>query len=96
MSVRLDQTAVAARIPTLLRTLAGPAAVPHPEQLTAIQAVVADRRRVLVVQRTGWGKSAVYFLATRLLRDAGAGPMHPLVLLSGWPTPAAARPNGGD
>ena len=28
----------------------------------------------MVVKRTGWGKSAVYFLATRLLRDAGAGP----------------------
>ncbi len=36
--------------------------------------MVADRRRALVVQRTGWGKSAVYFIATRLLRDAGAGP----------------------
>ena len=33
-----------------------------------------ERRRVLLVQRTGWGKSAVYFIATRLLRDAGAGP----------------------
>ena len=32
------------------------------------------RLRVLVVQRTGWGKSLVYLLATRLLRDAGAGP----------------------
>jgi ATP-dependent DNA helicase RecQ len=74
MPVHLDHTAVAAQVPALLRTLAGPAAVPHPEQLAAIQAVVAGRRRVLVVQRTGWGKSAVYFLATRLLRDAGAGP----------------------
>lgn len=33
-----------------------------------------NRKRVLVVQRTGWGKSMVYFLATRLLRDQGAGP----------------------
>src|SRR5919112_1055525 len=74
MPVQLDKTVVGAQVPGLLRTLAGPAAVPHPEQLAAIQAVVADRRRVLVVQRTGWGKSAVYFLATRLLRDAGAGP----------------------
>ena len=74
MPVQLDQTAVVAQVPALLRTLAGPAAVPHPEQLSAIQAVVAEGRRVLVVQRTGWGKSAVYFLATRLLRDAGAGP----------------------
>jgi hypothetical protein len=43
-------------------------------QLEAITALVAERKRVLVVQRTGWGKSAVYFVATRLLRDAGAGP----------------------
>ena len=33
-----------------------------------------DHRRALVVQRTGWGKSAVYFVSTLLLRDAGAGP----------------------
>jgi ATP-dependent DNA helicase RecQ len=33
-----------------------------------------NRRRVLVVQRTGWGKSMVYFLATKLLREQGAGP----------------------
>jgi ATP-dependent DNA helicase RecQ len=45
----------------------------RPGQLEAIQAVVAERRRALVVQRTGWGKSAVYFIATRLLRDQGAG-----------------------
>src|ERR1700689_3417216 len=36
--------------------------------------VVAERRRALVVQRTGWGKSAVYFVATALLRARGAGP----------------------
>ena len=53
MSVQVDQTVVAAQVPVLLRTLAGSTAVPHPEQLAAIQAVVADRRRVLVVQRTG-------------------------------------------
>ena len=33
-----------------------------------------NRNRVLVVQRTGWGKSMVYFLATKLLREQGAGP----------------------
>ncbi|HZJ26144.1 MAG TPA: RecQ family ATP-dependent DNA helicase [Acidimicrobiia bacterium] len=43
-------------------------------QLEAISALVRDRRRALVVQRTGWGKSAVYFVATRLLREEGAGP----------------------
>jgi ATP-dependent DNA helicase RecQ len=94
MPVQLDQTVVGAQIPALLRALAGPAAVPHPEQLAAIQAVVADRRRVLVVQRTGWGKSAVYFLATRLLRDAGAGPtflVSPLLALMRDQAAAAER-----
>ncbi len=43
-------------------------------QWEAIQALVAKRQRVLVVQRTGWGKSLVYFLATRLLRQQGSGP----------------------
>ncbi|MGO4254989.1 RecQ family ATP-dependent DNA helicase [Marmoricola sp. RAF53] len=45
----------------------------HEDQWTAIAALVADRRRALVVQRTGWGKSAVYFIATALLRSRGAG-----------------------
>ncbi len=43
-------------------------------QWEAIEELVERRGRVLVVQRTGWGKSAVYFVATRLLRDRGAGP----------------------
>jgi ATP-dependent DNA helicase RecQ len=42
-------------------------------QWEAIEALVERRQRVLVVQRTGWGKSLVYFLATRLLRAQGAG-----------------------
>src|SRR3954471_9408822 len=42
-------------------------------QWEAIDQLVEQRGRVLVVQRTGWGKSAVYFIATRLLRDRGAG-----------------------
>ena len=56
-----------------LRSLAGPAAVLREDQWTAIEALVVDRRRALVVQRTGWGKSAVYFIATALLRAQGAG-----------------------
>jgi ATP-dependent DNA helicase RecQ len=44
------------------------------DQWTAISALVEDKRRALVVQRTGWGKSAVYFVATALLRAQGAGP----------------------
>ena len=43
-------------------------------QLEAITALVDDRARVLVVERTGWGKSVVYFIATRLLRGRGTGP----------------------
>ena len=44
------------------------------QQWQAIESVVAHREKLLVVQRTGWGKSIVYFLATKLLREAGAGP----------------------
>jgi len=59
----------------LLRRLTGSAASTfRPEQWEAIEALVDHRRRALVVQCTGWGKSAVYFIATRLLRDRGAGP----------------------
>lgn len=43
-------------------------------QWDAIDAIVNRRERVLLVQRTGWGKSMVYFLATRFLRNQGAGP----------------------
>ena len=58
---------VAVRAQALLEVLAGPGAVLRPEQLAAIEAVVVDGRRALVVQRTGFGKSAIYFIATRLL-----------------------------
>ena len=57
-----------------LRALAGPDAALRPDQWTAISALVSQRRRALVVQRTGWGKSAVYFTATALLRARGSGP----------------------
>jgi len=60
---------------TALRTLTGrPAAEFRPDQREAIEALVDKRERVLVVQRTGWGKSAVYFLTTHLLRREGLGP----------------------
>ena len=58
-----------------VRTLTGdPQAEFREGQLEAIRDLVSDRARVLCVQRTGWGKSAVYFVATTLLREAGAGP----------------------
>ncbi len=44
------------------------------DQWRAVEALVAHGRRALVVQRTGWGKSAVYFVATALLRERGSGP----------------------
>ena len=86
-----DTTATAQQ---LLATLAGPAASLRPDQDRAIRTLVDDRERVLVVQRTGWGKSAVYFIATRLLRDAGAGPtllVSPLLALMRDQLAAAGR-----
>jgi ATP-dependent DNA helicase RecQ len=56
-----------------LDTMLGPGSQFRDGQWEAIEAVAIHRQRVLVVQRTGWGKSIVYFLATRLLRDQGAG-----------------------
>ncbi len=46
----------------------------HEHQWESISTLVEDRGRLLVVQRTGWGKSAVYFIATKLLRNQGYGP----------------------
>ncbi len=58
----------------LLRKLtANPNASFHPGQFEAIEALVTDRRRALVVQRTGWGKSAVYFISALLMRAQGSG-----------------------
>ncbi|MFC8275527.1 RecQ family ATP-dependent DNA helicase [Streptomyces sp. NPDC057271] len=64
------------------------------DQWRAIEALVADKRRALVVQRTGWGKSAVYFVATSLLRESGSGPtviVSPLLALMRNQVEAAAR-----
>ncbi|NLT54203.1 MAG: ATP-dependent DNA helicase RecQ [Actinomycetales bacterium] len=63
-------------------------------QWDAIRSLVELRHRVLVVQRTGWGKSAVYFVATRLLRRRGAGPtliVSPLLALMRDQVAAAGR-----
>ncbi|TNM38252.1 DEAD/DEAH box helicase [Nocardioides albidus] len=62
--------AVRARAEEHLRALVGrPDATLYDDQWAAIAALVVERRRALVVQRTGWGKSAVYFVATLLLRE---------------------------
>lgn len=78
----------------LLKRLAGPAAEFREHQCEAITDLVDDRARVLCVQRTGWGKSAVYFLATTLLRERGAGPaliVSPLLALMRNQIAAAER-----
>ncbi|WP_341935135.1 DEAD/DEAH box helicase [Microbacterium sp. LWO14-1.2] len=66
----------------------------HDGQFEAVEALVDGRRRALVVQRTGWGKSAVYFVATLLLRRQGAGPtvlVSPLLALMRDQIAAAER-----
>jgi ATP-dependent DNA helicase RecQ len=62
------------RLEEVLRSMAGKSAVPRADQRTAVRALVADGARVLVVQATGWGKSAVYWAATSAIRSLGGGP----------------------
>src|SRR2546425_8444368 len=78
----------------LLTQMLGPEARFREGQWQAIDAIVTRRGRVLVVQRTGWGKSLVYFLSTKLLRDRGAGPtvlVSPLLSLMRNQIEAASR-----
>ncbi|MDO5534656.1 MAG: RecQ family ATP-dependent DNA helicase [Propionibacteriaceae bacterium] len=79
----------------VLRSLTGrPDAAFHPGQFEAIEALVARRERALVVQRTGWGKSAVYFIAALLQRRRGSGPaliVSPLLALMRDQVAAAER-----
>jgi ATP-dependent DNA helicase RecQ len=63
-------------------------------QENAIRHIVEGKGRLLVVQKTGWGKSFVYFIATKLLREAGAGPallISPLLALMRNQIAAAER-----
>src|SRR6478752_837579 len=93
MPTELDSS-VDERAALLLRELAGPDAQFREHQLEAVRDLVGDRARVLCVQRTGWGKSAVYFLATALLREQGAGPaliVSPLLALMRNQIAAAER-----
>lgn len=80
---------------TLLRqSLTDPEADFRPGQYEAIQALTQQKARLLVVQRTGWGKSSVYFLTARVLRDQGSGPallISPLLALMRNQIAAAAR-----
>ncbi|WP_237759934.1 RecQ family ATP-dependent DNA helicase [Arthrobacter alpinus] len=79
----------------VLRALVGRADADfHDGQYEAIEALVDAGRRALVVQRTGWGKSAVYFVASLLLRGRGAGPtliVSPLLALMRDQVAAAER-----
>ncbi len=79
----------------VLRDLTGsPEAEFHDGQFEVIEALAAGRRRALVVQRTGWGKSAVYFIAALLQRRRGAGPaliVSPLLALMRDQVEAARR-----
>lgn len=80
---------------SLLRKAVGvPTAGFRSHQWEAIDQVVNHRQRLQLVQATGWGKSLVYFLATRALRDQGAGPtllVSPLLALMRNQVEMAAR-----
>ncbi|MBL8347826.1 MAG: ATP-dependent DNA helicase RecQ [Rubrivivax sp.] len=78
----------------VLAAMAGPAAQPRADQTAAVAALVEQRARVLVVQATGWGKSAVYWAATAALRAEGKGPtliVSPLLALMRDQVGAASR-----
>ena len=71
-----------------------PSAVFRDSQQEAIRHIVEGKGRLLVVQKTGWGKSSVYFIATKLLRDQGMGPailISPLLALMRNQIAAAER-----
>lgn len=68
----------------LQQMTSNPAAEFHPHQYEAIAELVNNHKKMLVVQKTGWGKSAVYFISTKLLRQQGRGPsiiISPLIAL---------------
>jgi ATP-dependent DNA helicase RecQ len=94
-SEALSDAAVRDRAEEHLRALVGrPDVRLYDDQWAAIAALVVQRRRALVVQRTGWGKSAVYFVATLLLRAEQAGPtviISPLLALMRNQIAAAER-----
>ena len=78
----------------VVQRLAGPGAAPREDQLDAVRAILEPAARVLVVQATGWGKSAVYWAATSALRASGAGPtlvVSPLLALMRDQVSAATR-----
>ncbi len=90
-----DHAALAAtHLALVLERLAGAGATPRGDQVDAVAAIVQPAARVLVVQATGWGKSAVYWAATSALRATGAGPtlvVSPLLALMRDQVNAAER-----
>jgi len=90
-----DAGSTRAQALVVLRKLVGRADADfHDGQFEAIEALVDGGRRALVVQRTGWGKSAVYFVSSLLLRARGAGPtliVSPLLALMRDQVAAAER-----
>ncbi|MFW6692102.1 DEAD/DEAH box helicase [Streptomyces sp. MAR4 CNX-425] len=93
----MDDQELRAEADAVLAGLVGAPGAParlREDQWQAVAALVREHRRALVVQRTGWGKSAVYFVATALLRRRGAGPtviVSPLLALMRNQVEAAAR-----
>jgi ATP-dependent DNA helicase RecQ len=88
----MDKAEIKRRATEILHTLYGPDAVFRNGQYEAIEATLTNKR-TLVVQKTGWGKSLVYFICTKLLREDGKGltlVISPLLVLMQNQTNAAA------
>ncbi len=83
-----------AALERVISAMAGPSARPREDQIRAVSELVDHRKHVLVVQATGWGKSAVYWAATAAIRERGAGPtlvVSPLLALMRDQISAASR-----
>jgi ATP-dependent DNA helicase RecQ len=88
----MSESAVA--LARTIAAVAGPDVRPREDQVRAVEELVEHRNRVLVVQATGWGKSAVYWAATAALRELGNGPtlvVSPLLALMRDQITAASR-----
>ena len=94
MSTNRSRTLASGHLASVLVKLAGSGAIARADQLEAVEAIIQPAARVLVVQATGWGKSAVYWAATSALRSIGAGPslvVSPLLALMRDQVSAAQR-----
>jgi len=94
MTVLRDRHLAEHHMLEVIQRLAGDDATPRGDQLDAVEAIIKPQARVLVVQATGWGKSAVYWAATSALRSLGLGPtlvVSPLLALMRNQVDAATR-----